>query len=374
MHPSGAVREIAVLRTLALGDLLCAVPFLRALRHRFPDARISLIALPWARAFVERFDAYVDTLVPFPGWPGIPEVPYDSGRTLDFLRAAQARPVDLAIQAHGSGVDINAFVALLGAGRSAGYVLPGRVAPDGTWIEYPGRLPEVRRHLRLAAALDCAPGDVADARLEWPVREADLVALDDALSGVPTGLRPQNAGYAVVHPGASDPVRRWPPSRFAAVADHLVHSGLPVVLTGSATETTVTARVRAAMTTRALDLAGRTSLGALGALLAGARLVVTNDTGVGHLADAVGTPSVRIFRASEPARWAALDRSRHVALVPPDLDRRCALAGSPGHPDCLAARCLEGGADPAPSRSIVAFAAAVDAVDRLLGARIDRVA
>lgn len=373
VHPAEArtgldsAREIVVVRALALGDLLVAVPFLRALRGRFPDARISLIGLPWASELVARFDRYLDGLVPFPGWPGIPEAAFEPSRTLRFLAASQANPPDLAIQAHGNGTDVNAFVALLGARHAAGYVPGGRPAPAGTWIPYPGDVPEVRRHLRLAAALGADP---SDERLEWPVGDEDRDAAERSVA--PERL--PALGYAVVHPGATNPVRRWPVERFAAVGDHLAARGLRIVLTGSAAEGWLTAAVAAAMRVPAVDLAGRTSLGALGALLADARLLVTNDTGIGHLADALGTPSVRVFRASDPRRWAALDATRHAALAPPDLGRRCSRSAEPGHPDCRAAGCLETGAEPAPARSIVPVEAAIAAVDGLLGSTVGRVA
>jgi ADP-heptose:LPS heptosyltransferase len=356
------VDEIVVVRALALGDLLCAVPFLRALRGRFPGARIALVGLPWAATFVERFHHYLDALTPFPGWPGLPEVPFEAPRTLRYLAASAMHPPDLAIQAHGSGRNVNAFVRLLGARTTAGFVPAGTpVAVDhrGIWIPYPGDLPEVRRHLRLAESLGA---DASDDRLEWPVRDVDREEAAAALAP----WAPVARSYAVIHAGAAAPIRRWPAGRFAAVADHLAARGLRIVLTGTTSEAPVTADVAAAMRTRGIDLAGRTSLGALGALIAGARLVVANDTGVAHLADAVGTPSVRIFRASDPGRWAALDASRHAALVPPDLGPRCAQADQPGHPDCELAGCRLAGAEPAPSRSLVPVAAAVEAVDRLL--------
>ncbi|HEU4672369.1 MAG TPA: glycosyltransferase family 9 protein, partial [Candidatus Limnocylindrales bacterium] len=338
-------REIVVVRALALGDLLCAVPFLRALRGRFPDARVTLVGLPWAAALVDRFSDYLDAFVPFPGWPGIPETPPDARRAERFLRASRRHPADLAIQAHGSGRHINSFVAALGARGAAGFHPPGQPAPDGgPWLPYPTDRPEIRRLLALAAALGA---DAGDERLEWPLREDDDEAVAAALA--PDRLQPGD--FAVVHPGASRLVGRWPAARFAAVADAISRRGLRIVLTGSLGETATTAEVAARMSAPALDLAGRTSLGPLAAVLAGARLLVSNDTGVAHLAEAVGTPTVRIFRASDPRRWGPLREDRHRALVPPDLGGRCVEAGRPGHPDCAAARCVAGGADPAPSSS-----------------------
>jgi ADP-heptose:LPS heptosyltransferase len=123
--------------------------------------------------------------------------------------------------------------------------------------------------------------------------------------------------YAVLHPGAADPARRWPPQRFAAVADALAERGLVPVLTGTEGERDTVARVRRLAEAQTTDLTARTSLGALAVLLRGARMTVTNDTGTAHVAAAVGAPSVVVFRAADPARWAPLDRSRHRALPEP---------------------------------------------------------
>lgn len=302
------LREIAIFRALALGDLLTAVPAFRALRSANPQARVTLIGLPWARSFVARFGAYLDDFLEFPGYPGIPERAVEPARLVDFLRDVQARRFDLAIQLQGNGLHSNAFVQLLGAQRTAGYFLPGESCLDPeTYLPYPSHEPEVRRHIALMEWLGFAgQGE----QLEFPLDEmdeADAAALRQA-----HGLAVDD--YVCVHAGASIADRRWPPERFARVADCLAAGGLRVVLTGTEAERPLTAAVAAAMACPAVDAAGRTSLGGVAALLRDARLLVSNDTGVAHIAAALEVPSVVIFLASERQRWAARDGELHAAV------------------------------------------------------------
>jgi ADP-heptose:LPS heptosyltransferase len=309
-----ALDRIAVLRALpGLGDFLCAVPALRALRAAHPEAKISLIGLPSGASVVERFGHHVDELLAFPGFPGIPEAPVDPARTVAFLAGAQRRRFDLAIQLHGSGVASNPFVALLGARHTAGMFVPGRPVPDpDLFLAYRGDAPEPLRHLALMAFLGF-PAD--DAALEFPLRPDDEAAWRRLAERHRFGDRP----YVCVHAGAAERRRRWPAEGFAAVGDALARRGLAIVLTGSAREQGVTGSVASAMRAPAADLAGETALGPLAAVLSHATLTVTNDTGISHLAAAVKTPSAVIFSASDPRRWAPLDAARHRALGVPEV-------------------------------------------------------
>jgi ADP-heptose:LPS heptosyltransferase len=299
--------RIAVFRALQLGDLLCAIPALRSLRAGFGDAKITLVGLPWAAELVRRFPAYLDGFVPFPGWPGLPERDPVLEEIPAFLARMQALELDLAVQLHGSGDVTNPLVALFGARETAGFRrLDGPPLLSGRFLAWPERGSEIHRLLALTDFLGCPPcGD----ELEFPVWADDEAELDS--------LAPDEGDYACVHPGARLETRRWSPERFADVADALAADGLRVVLTGSAAETRLTAHVAAAMRAPALDLAGKTSVGGLAALLARARVLVCNDTGVSHLAAALRVPSVVVVTTSDPERWAPLDRELHRVVVRP---------------------------------------------------------
>jgi ADP-heptose:LPS heptosyltransferase len=123
--------------------------------------------------------------------------------------------------------------------------------------------------------------------------------------------------YACVHVGASTPSRRWPLDRFVEVARHLVARGLSVVVTGTRDEVELTRAVARDVPGHVVDVAGRTDLGMLGVLFQRARLLVSNDTGVSHLADALRLPSVVISTGDNPCRWAPRDRALHRVLCRP---------------------------------------------------------
>lgn len=307
-------RRIAILRALGgLGDFLCAVPALRSLRAALPDSEIILIGLPSVAALVERFSHYLNGLLEFPGYPGLPERPLQLHTLPAFLELAQQQSFDLAIQMHGSGVITNPLTVLLGAQITAGFFLPGHYCPDpGFFLPYVQQESEVRRYLTLMQGLGIPP---QGEELEFPLYEQDHTALQAITAAY--GLA---RNYVCIHPGASVSARRWPPEQFAAVADWLADRGFQIVLTGSAAETELTQTVATAMHAPSLNLAGRTSLGAIAALLSRSRLLICNDTGVSHLAAALQTPSVVIFSDSDPERWAPLDRDRHrVVCAAPEL-------------------------------------------------------
>ncbi|HEY9607688.1 MAG TPA: glycosyltransferase family 9 protein, partial [Allocoleopsis sp.] len=227
-----------------------------------------------------------------------------------FLQLTQEMQFDLAIQMHGSGLITNPLTVMLGARFNAGFFIPGQYCPDESrFLPYFAQESEVRRYLRLLEFLGIPSQGEA---LEFPIHEGDrqeLRKIDEVRHLI-------KGKYVCIHPGASTPARCWLPERFAAVADALAHLGLSIVLTGSQHEVDLCMRVASLMKAPSINLAGRTSLGALATLLQDACLLVCNDTGVSHLAAALQVKSVILFTQSDPERWAPLDRDRHRTVEP----------------------------------------------------------
>src|SRR5205085_7368421 len=98
---------------------------------------------------------------------------------------------------------------------------------------------------------------------------------------------------------------------FAALADYCIERGFTVVLTGTSDEIDITKEVQKCMKHIAIDLAGKTSLGAVGVLIQNAFMLISNCTGVSHIAAALETPSIVISLDGEPRRWGPLNTSLH---------------------------------------------------------------
>lgn len=308
------LRKIGVFRALQIGDLLCAVPAIRALKSFWPETEITLIGLPWAESLVSRFGNYFSGFMHFPGFPGLIEQPFELKRFISFLTEVQGEHFDLILQMHGNGSVINPVISMMGARHVAGYFTPGQYCPEaGLFMPYPEDLPEIKRHLQLMEFLGIpALGD----DLEFPVTEEEYKNCRALLQAA--GVVRDN--YVCIHPGARDPERRWKPQNFARMADAIAAKGYTVVFTGIQQEQEIIAGIMSKMQYPAVNYAGKADLGTMAAIIREARLLLSNDTGVSHIAAAVKTPSVIIFLTSDPGRWAPLNRNLHSVILPQESD------------------------------------------------------
>jgi ADP-heptose:LPS heptosyltransferase len=301
--PPSEIKKIVVFRALQLGDMLCAIPAVKALRFAYPDAEITLIGLPWAKSLTERFGKYFNNFIHFPGYPGLPEQQLDLAAFTAFLSEVQTKQFDLALQMQGNGSIINPMVELFGARFIAGYSKEGHYAPDnGLFMPYPDFGHEIDRHIKLMEFLGIKS---QGGNLEYPLTTEDYDALDE----LNLGIEPKK--YVCIHPGSRSTLRQWPVKHFAALADYCMEQGYKAVLTGTKDEADIIDAVINHMRYKPINTAGKTSMGAVGALIQNAALLISNCTGVSHIASAFKTPSIVISMDGEPQRWGPLDKRVH---------------------------------------------------------------
>lgn len=298
----GPVRDVLVLRALGLGDTLAGVAALRGARRAWPGARLWLAGPEgpgeWLRSL-----GVVDAVIPTQG--------------LDAPIAWEGRG-HLALDLHGRGPQSHRLLAATRPQHLVAFGCTGFAwrAPDGRSWHGPPWDPhehEVDRWCRLLrwAGGECGPADLR-------LAAGDLGAGDGAVRPRPRDV--------LLHPGAASASRRWPPERWAAVAAALADAGWQVCLTGDAAERGLCEQIVA--TAQDLRrhgepdgapgvrvLAGALDVPALVRRVAGAGLLICGDTGVAHVATAVGTPSVLLFGPTPPSQWGpAIDRERHRVL------------------------------------------------------------
>lgn len=285
---------LVTVRPLGLGDLLTAVPALRAIDRGFPAHRRVLVtgAATVALARHAGLGSEVVAGAPLAPLPG------------------PLHGADVVVNLHGRGPESHRVV-LAGRPRRVVAFANAEAGVDGPLWRADEH--EVRRWCRLLAESGI-PADPDDLAVTAPDRP------------VPDGAR----GATLVHPGAAFPARRWPVERWARVVRAEVAAGRRVVVTGGPDEVDLARAVAAGVVPPETVLAGRTDVLDLAALVAAAGRVVCGDTGVAHLATALGRPSVVLFGPVPPAEWGPPPRPRHVALWAGRRGDPSAAAPDPG--------------------------------------------
>ena len=298
-------KNILVIKPSALGDIVLALPALSALRRSFPQARISWLVRPEFAPLLEDHPHLTQTIL------------FDRrllGKAWYQPRAMRGL-VALVRQLRHSRFD--AVVDLQGLFRTACLAwltgCPRRFgmanAREGASLFYTHKVPQTPECIHLVDYYLKVVKEMgaSDLRVEFVLGSgaASGAAVKRLLAQ--QGVGPD--GYVVLVPASSDPDKCWPAERFATIADMIsTEMGLAVVACGTAAEGRAIEEVQRFARTAVVNLAGRTSVPELVAVLRGARLVVSNDTGPGHMAAALGVPLVMLFSWSNPARIAPYRR------------------------------------------------------------------
>ncbi len=315
--------RILIVKLADIGDVLTATPALRALRQAFSAARLDLLTTPPAAAAAP--PELVDRVLTAPR--SLARRPGDLPSLLRLLVELRRGRYDVVLFLHhltlGAGV---AKYRLLAAATGAPLLL-GLDNGKGGWLTHSvpdegfGALHEVEYWLRVAALLG-AKADISP--LQVHLAPGDLLAVEPLLAG----LRPEP--LVAIHPGSGgySRARRWEPGRWAVVADELVRRyRAQIVLVGTPADGA--ADVQACMAAPSLNLAGKTTLPQLAALLARCDLFLGADSGVMHVAAAVGAPIVALFGPSNALAWGPWTPEAPSAVV--RLGLRCSPCSYVGH-------------------------------------------
>jgi lipopolysaccharide heptosyltransferase I len=279
--------KVLLVKPSALGDIVHTLPFLAALKERFPRAEVHWVVARGLHKFLEEHPLIHRLwVIDKQHWKKLWRIRETAGEIASLFRSLRAESFDLAVDLQGllrSGLITRASRAP----RRVGF----RSAREGSPLFYTHRVtvrPDdhaIRRNLAVAEYLGCAADDVRYPLPPLPGRgELDFELPRD---------------YAVLVPSAGKPANRWPAERFGKLA-----AMLPVesVVVGAGGDADIAGQVVIASGGRAISLAGRTGLKEMAAVVRDARFVVCNDTGPMHIAAAVGVPVFAIFGPANPDR------------------------------------------------------------------------
>ncbi|MCU1445941.1 glycosyltransferase family 9 protein [Cryobacterium sp.] len=300
------VHRIAVLRAGGLGDLVVALPALAALAAAYPRARMTLIGAPAHRRLLAGRPGPVALVEELPVGRGLRAGTEDPVAYLHFLHRLREHSFDLAVQLHGGGRHANPFVLGLGARHTVGMATDDAPALERS-LPYVQTQHELFRALEVVALAGAAPVTLESA---LPVTATERRA---ASALVPPGT----GSLVAIHPGATDPRRRWPLDRFVQVARAALGDGARVIVLGDESEHDLADELVAAAGAdqdagnRPVSLAGALDLSGLVGVLAAADVLVANDSGPRHLAQAVGTATVSLYWIGNLLNAGPLSRARH---------------------------------------------------------------
>ena len=323
--------RVLVVRPGGIGDAVHLVPALRLIRHAYPDCEIEILA--------EKRNAGLFSLCPMVNQVFL----YDNWRHLIMLFS---RRFDLIIDTEQWHRLSAICVRVLHGSRKVGFSTNNRLRMFTDAVDYHQDVCESANFLKLVDPLGLDDHSIAYPFLEVPGESKNNV--NKLLADV------QN-DFVALSPGASIPQRQWGHDRYAALAAQISRSGLTVVVVGGGGDTYQGEFI--ASRCRGLNLAGATSLSETAAIIQKARLLISGDTGVLHIAVGLDVPTVSLFGPGRDVKWAPRG-SKHIVLNKNLPCSPCTIFGyTPKCPDD--ARCIQE----------ISVEEVFDAVKRLLGSQ-----
>ncbi len=329
------VERILVFKLDHIGDVVTATPALAHLRRTYPQAKITLVVGPWSVPLLENHPD-VDHLIAYASARYARGVRPSPGRNLRFLLAGRRYDLIVGLRDDLSTLGFSLFagamrrvdrgtVRLRWKLRSIAHRLS--LGPEATPLH------EVETNLRIVGGTHSA-----ESRTHLEVREDALEWVDREIPG----LLGNKQGFVVFHPGAFSPMRYWPHERFAEAARRVRDTrALGVLITGSSDEETACEAIAAKAGPGVVSLAGKTTLPQAVALIARARAMLSVDTGMMHIATAVGTPVVALVGPEDPGRFGPHGPGHEILYHHFDCSPCNQVRCERGRPECMEAITVE---------------------------------
>ncbi len=319
----GRPLKVLVIKPSALGDIVHGLPFLDALKGGFPQARVHWVA---ARGLHDILVGHplIERLWVFDKerWKAASRLRETAGEMMRFFSEMHREAFDLVVDLQ--GLFRSGFMALAtGAPIRVGF----REAREGSRFFYThqvegGReIHAIDRYMKVAEFLGCG-GKGGPRRFPFPPLPEDT----PVMHGLP------QEGYAVIAPAAGGRLKVWPAERFGAVAARLP---MPSVVVAGKADAHLAWQVVRASAGKAVSLAGKTGLRELAAIIRGARLMVSPDTGPMHIAAAFHVPAVALFGPTNPVRTGPYGKIHTIVRA----DSPCSPCYKRKH--CGAWKCME---------------------------------
>lgn len=298
--------RLLIVRLSSLGDVVHTVPAVVALRRGLPDAKLAWVVEAPYREIVE-LCAPVDAVVVSRTrrWARLLQSPTAWAASRRFLRD---------LRQHGRGavaLDFQGLIKSAAIARASGAA--ARLGFDRNAIREPLALPFLNRRVAVDPSMHVVDQNCALALAAGAAGGPADFSSFSALPGDPQGRFVEFRGAVLLHPGAGQARKLWPEERFVAIARNLLRRGARVAVVWGPGEHERAAGIAAVS---GAALVPDSNLRELAALLAGARLVISGDSGPLHLAAALGAPVVGLYGPTRVARNGPYGQLDHCVSAP----------------------------------------------------------
>jgi len=287
------IRSVLIVRLRSIGDTVLTTPALFALRRFLPEVQIDLLLEDWVAPVLDGFEHISNVII------------LERGSTSARARVARrirAARYDVVYNLHG-GTTATLLTRATGARHRVGYAhyqygrLHNHLAPSSAQLWGRTKTHSVEQQLALLGWTGVPVSDRPATQLAVTEAAAETISARLKSAGL---IEP--ASFAVVHPAAAFDTKRWATEKFARIIEYLAAEGLPTLVIATPMEAAMVNDLKAHSSAPVISLTDL-SLPEVSALAARARLFVGNDSGIAHIAAAVGAPSVVIFGSSNVDHW-----------------------------------------------------------------------